>query len=310
MATPVTGSAGSDVPDRPDKYVLRKLPYVTVLFWLLKIIAVTLGETGSDLFAIELKIGYLACAIVFFAFFLVAVGLQLRAKGFHPGIFWTVILSTSLVGTSISDFMDRGLGHSGTVTSSGIGYGPGAVILTTILVIVFLVWRSTGQTYNVEQIATRKGEILYWIAILVSNTLGTASGDWFSDDTGLGFRNAFFIIGAIMLVLVAGYYLTGINNMVLFWLAFILTRPLSAAAGDSLTKPVDEGGLGLGTLWGSALLLVVLAGLTAYQVYRTRREPLELLPAPTHRVTGRPQPANGHVVMAYGRRPEQIVEVG
>lgn len=310
MATPVTGPSGSDVPGRPDRYVLRKLPHVTVLFWVLKIIAVTLGETGSDLFAIELQIGYVACAVAFFVFFLVAVGFQLRAKRFHPGIFWSVILSTSLVGTSISDFMDRGFGHSGTVTSNGIGYGPGAIILTTILVIVFMVWRSTGQTYDVERIATRKGEVLYWIAILVSNTLGTASGDWLSDDTGLGFRNAFFVIAAIMLALVAAYYLTNINNMVLFWLAFILTRPLSAAAGDSLTKPIDEGGLGLGTLWGSVLLVVVLGGLVAYHAHRIRRKPLELLPAPTHRVTGRPQSPNGHVVLSFGRHPDQIVEVG
>ncbi|MFE2877759.1 hypothetical protein ACFXG6_32375 [Streptomyces roseus] len=250
-----TAPVQPNVAVHPAKYVLRKLPLVTALFWALKIIAVTLGETASDQFAIELKIGYATCAIVFFAFFVIVAFLQLRAKRFHPGLFWTVIFSTSLVGTSISDLMDRGAGHSGTVTNNGIGYGTGAIILTSILVVIFLVWRRSGQTYDVEKIATRKGEMLYWIAILVSNTLGTASGDWLAHSTGLGFRNAFFVIAATMLLLLAAHYLTNINSMVLFWVAFVLTRPLSAAAGDSITKPVSEGGLGLGTLWGSVALL-------------------------------------------------------
>lgn len=291
------------------KYVLRKLPLVTALFWALKIVAVTLGETGSDEFAIELKLGYVACAIVFFAFFVIIVGVQLRAKRFYPGIFWTVIFSTSIVGTAISDLMDRGVGHSGTVTRNGIGYGAGAVILTSLLAIIFLVWWRTGQTYDVEKIATRKGEVLYWAAILVSNTLGTASGDWLSHGAGLGFRNAFFAIAGVMLLLLAAHYLTSINTMVLFWLAFILTRPLSAAAGDSITKPVSEGGLGLGTLWGSVVLVGVLAALVVYQTWHIRRHPLDMLPAPTHRITGQPQQPNGLVVLAHGPHPDQIVEV-
>ncbi|MFD8394331.1 hypothetical protein ACFV2N_35285 [Streptomyces sp. NPDC059680] len=281
---------------------------MTALFWALKIVAVTLGETGSDEFAIQLKFGYVACVIGFFLFFLIVAGIQLRAKRFYPGIFWTVIFSTSIAGTALSDLMDRGIGNSGTVTKNGIGYGPGAVILTSLLVVIFLVWWRTGQTYDVEKIATRKGEILYWTAILVSNTLGTASGDWLSHSTGLGFRNAFFIIAGIMLVLLVAHYVTNINSMVLFWLAFILTRPLSAAAGDSITKPVSEGGLGLGTLWGSVALVGVLAALVAYQTGQIRRHPLDLLPAPTHRITGQPQRPNGQVVLAYGPHPDQIVE--
>ncbi|MDN5918035.1 MAG: hypothetical protein L0I76_23560 [Pseudonocardia sp.] len=267
----------------------------------------TLGETGSDEFAIELQMGYLGCAVAFFLLFVVSVAAQLRAKRFYPGIFWAVILATSIVGTAVSDLLDRGIGHSGKVTSGGIGYGAGATILTTLLAIVFVAWWGTGQTYNVENIATRKGEVLYWIAILVSNTLGTASGDWLSDDTGLGFRNAFFIVAAIMLVLLATHYLTSINSMLLFWPAFILTRPLSAAAGDSLTKPPDEGGLGIGTLWGSVLLLTLLVAMIAYQTYRMRRQPLELLPAPTHRITGHSQHPNGQEVLSHGRHPDQIV---
>lgn len=304
VTTPLPPKVGDST-----KYVLRKLPLVTALFWALKIVAVTLGETGSDEFAIQLKFGYVACVIVFFAFFVITVGVQLRAKRFYPAIFWTVIFSTSIVGTAISDLMDRGVGHSGTVTRNGIGYGAGAILLTSLLAIIFLVWWRTGQTYDVEKIATRKGEVLYWAAILVSNTLGTASGDWLSHGAGLGFRNAFFAIAGVMLLLLAAHYLTSINTMVLFWLAFILTRPLSAAAGDSITKPVSEGGLGLGTLWGSMVLVGVLAALIAYQTWHIRRHPLDMLPAPTHRITGQPQQPNGLVVLAHGPHPDQIVDL-
>jgi uncharacterized membrane-anchored protein len=286
-----------DAP-HPHAYIERKLPHVTALFWVLKIVAVTLGETGSDQFAIGLQLGYLGCAIAFAVLFLLALVAQLRAPRFRPAIFWFLILSTSIVGTAVSDLMDRGLGHSGTVTSSGIGYGPGAIILTSLLVVVFLVWRATGQTYDVENIASRKGEILYWTAILVSNTLGTASGDWLADDVGLGFVLTFTLIAVVMAGLLAAHYLTSITSALLFWPAFVLTRPLSAAAGDSLTKPPDDGGLGLGTLWGSLLLLVVLAALVVVQTVRIRRRPLDLLPAPVHRVTGEPLTPNGRYVAA------------
>jgi uncharacterized membrane-anchored protein len=291
----------------PTVYVERKLPHVTALFWILKILAVTLGETGSDEFAIGLQLGYLGCAIAFALLFVLALAAQLRASRFRPATFWFLILSTSIVGTAVSDLMDRGLGHSGSVSSSGIGYGPGALILTSLLVVVFLVWRATGQTYDVENIATRKGEILYWIAILVSNTLGTASGDWLADDVGLGFVVTFALIAAVMAVLLVAHYATSINSALLFWPAFVLTRPLSAAAGDSLTKPPDDGGLGLGTLWGSLLLLVVLVVLITIQTLQVRRAPLDLLPSPVHRVTGDPLTPNGRPVLAHGPRHDQIV---
>jgi uncharacterized membrane-anchored protein len=289
---------------------MRKLPHVTLLFWILKTLAVTLGETAGDLVGITFKVGYVATALIFLVFFLVVVVLQVRAKRFHSALFWTVVLATSMVGTEISDFINRGFGHGSA--QQGIGYAWGAVILTSLLVIVFLVWWRTGQTYDVENIASRKGEILYWIAILVSNTLGTSSGDWLSDDTGLGFRNAFLVIAAIMLVIVACHYLTNINGMLLFWLAFILTRPLGAAGGDSLTKPVDEGGLGWGTLGGSAALLVLLVVFVIYQTVQTLRRPLEPLPQPVNQLTGQPQQPNGELVLATNApasgRPGAAVE--
>jgi uncharacterized membrane-anchored protein len=285
----VSKTAGPDLG-----YVMRKLPHVTLLFWILKIVAVTLGETAGDLLGITLKVGYVVTALIFLAFFLIVVVAQVEAKRFHSALFWAVVLGTSMVGTEISDFLNRGFGHGSA--QHGIGYAWGAVILTGILAIIFLVWWRTGQTYDVENIAARKGEILYWIAILVSNTLGTSSGDWLADDTGLGFRNAFFVIAGIMVLIVVAHYLTNINGMVLFWLAFILTRPLGAAGGDSLTKPVDEGGLGWGTLGGSAALLALLIGLIIYQTVQVRRHPLELLTFPLSRLTGHPQRPNGQII--------------
>jgi uncharacterized membrane-anchored protein len=220
-------------------------------------------------------------------------------------LFWSVILGTSLVGTEISDFLDRGPGSDSA--ENGVGYGPGALLLTAALGMVFLIWWATGQTYDVENIATRSGEILYWTAILLSNTLGTASGDWLAHGAGLGFRNAFFVIAAIMALLVALHYLTDVNGIVLFWIAFVLTRPLGAAGGDSLTKPTDEGGLGWGTAGGSAFLLGLLVLFVVVETIRVRRRPLGFIPHPVHRTTGRPQTPNGGVVLARGRRHDQVV---
>jgi uncharacterized membrane-anchored protein len=275
---------------------MRKLPHVTLLFWVIKIIAVTLGETAGDLFGITLQVGYVLTALIFLAYFIAVLTGQIRASRFYPALFWAVVLGTSLVGTEISDFIDRGPGDG--AAANGVGYAWGAVILVSLLALIFVVWWRTGQTYNVENIASRKGEFLYWVAILVSNTLGTASGDWLSDDAGLGFRNAFLLIAGLMVLIVAAHYLTSINGTLLFWVAFVLTRPLGAAGGDSLTKPVDEGGLGWGTLWGSVALFGLLVVLVAYQVIQVRRQPLEPLPYPVNRLTGEPQRPNGAVVGA------------
>ncbi|HEX3782036.1 MAG TPA: hypothetical protein VHX38_20420 [Pseudonocardiaceae bacterium] len=267
---------------------------MTLLFWVMKIVAVTLGETTGDLFGITFGIGYVTTALIFLMFFLVVVTLQVKATRLHAALFWAVVLGTSMVGTEISDFLNRGFGH-GSATN-GVGYAWGAVILTSVLLAVFLAWWRTGQTYDVENIASRRGEILYWIAILVSNTLGTSTGDWLSDDTGLGFRDAFLIIAGIMLLIVAAHYLTAINGTVLFWLAFVLTRPLGAAGGDSLTKPMSDGGLGWGTSWASAALVALLVVLIAHQTTQLRRQPLEPLAYPHDRRTGQAQHPNGAVV--------------
>lgn len=305
MPTPADRSVGRRNRGQPAEYVLRKLPHVTLLFWILKTVAVTLGETAGDLLGITLQIGYVTTALIFLVFFVVLFWLQVRAKKFHAPLFWAVILGTSSVGTEISDFFNRGFGHGSD--QNGIGYAWGAAILLSALALVFVIWWRTGQTYDVENIATRRGEILYWIAILISNTLGTSSGDWLSDDTGLGFRNAFFVIAAIMLVIVACHYLTTINGTVLFWIAFVLTRPLGAAGGDALTKPTDEGGLGWGTAGGSATLLGLLIICIVIQIYLIKRQPMGLLTAPINPRTGEPQAANGQVVLALGPRPDEII---
>jgi uncharacterized membrane-anchored protein len=286
-----------------DAYVLRKLPHVTLLFWVLKTVAVTLGETAGDLFGITFQLGYVVTALVFLAFFVAVLVAQLRARRFHPLLFWAVVLGTSMVGTEISDFLNRGFGHGSA--PNGVGYGWGAVILTCLLLAVFLLWRRTGQTYDVENITSSTGEFLYWLAILVSNTLGTSSGDWLSDDTGLGFRGAFLTIAGAMLLIVAAHYLTPVSGTLLFWLAFVLTRPLGAAGGDALTKPAGQGGLGWGTAWGSAALLGALLVLIAHQSLRVRRDPPAPLPAPVDRRTGRPQRPNAAWASPSGLPPRR-----
>lgn len=276
--------------------VLRKLPEVTVVFWLVKTVAVTLGETLGDLVGITAGLGYFATAATFLAFLAAAVFAQVRAPRLRPALYWAAVLGTSLVGTEISDLLNRGPGHGSA--QHGVGYAAGALILSAALLVVFLAWWRTGQTYDVEAIASRQGEILYWIAILASNTLGTSSGDWLADDTGLGFRGAFLLIAFVLLLLAAAHYLTAVNSTLLFWPAFVLTRPLGAAGGDALTKPYGAGGLGWGTAWGSAALAAALAGLIVYQTRQLRLHPPAPLPMPVSRRTGLPQRPNGALTTA------------
>jgi uncharacterized membrane-anchored protein len=266
---------------------MRKLPHITLLFWLLKIVATTLGETGGDLVAQTLEVGYLFSTLIFFGLFGVAVVFQLRAGRFHPAIYWTVIALTSTAGTTLSDLMNR---------TGGIGYAGGALVLSTGLAIVFVVWWRSGQTLDVENVATFRGEVLYWVAILFSNSLGTSSGDFLADVVGFGFRDSALLLSGIMLGLLAAHYFTHINGTVLFWIAFVLTRPLGATGGDSLSKPHELGGLGWGTEWTSAALLTALIALIIYQSIDTRSHPLDPLPFPVNRRTGEPQQPNGEVV--------------
>lgn len=239
------------------KVPVSKLPMVGVLFWTIKIVATTLGESMSNFVSMApLNLGYATSALIFLAAFALTLAMQLRTDRFRPVVFWAVILSTSIVGTAMSDFMNR---------TAGLGYAGGATVLTTLLVLVLIGWRATGQTMDVERIATTKGELLYWSATFVSNTLGTSSGDFLSDGLGIGFRDSALVLSGAMLLILAAHYFSPISGTVLFWAAYVLTRPLGAVAENAVEKPVAQGGLGVGTTITSGALLVVLAILVGYQ---------------------------------------------
>jgi uncharacterized membrane-anchored protein len=240
---------------------MSKLPQVTLLFWIMKIAATTLGETGGDLLAQTLNVGYAISSLLFIALFLASLLTQLRAKSFHPVLYWTVIVSTSTAGTTMSDFMNR---------SVGLGYAKGALVLIAALAGVFALWNRSGQTFSVQHINTFNGELLYWSAILLSNTLGTSLGDFLADSSGLGFAGGALVISAVMLLILAAHYLTRISSTLLFWMAFVLTRPLGATVGDFFTKPYAKGGLNLGTVGSSAALTAVLLVLIGYTLFRQR----------------------------------------
>ncbi len=261
--------------------VRKKLPEVTLAFWIMKIAATTLGETAGDLFAQTLKLGYFLTTVALFLVFVVTLVVQLRSSHYNPFFYWTVILSTSMAGTTMSDFMNRdasarylsngatklGWGPQGL----GLGYPAGAAILISVLLVIFLVWKLSGMTFRIRDIVTFRGEALFWSAILVSNTLGTSMGDFLSDSSGLGYLGGALLVTGVLAVLVALMKVPVVPNVLLFWIAFVLTRPLGATAGDFLTKPVAKGGLDLGTAGSSAVLLAVLLALMAYAHVQERR---------------------------------------
>jgi len=243
---------------------MNKIAKVTLLFWVLKVCATTLGETAGDLLSMTLDVGYGLSTLLLLGVFFVSVLAQLRAKQFHPALYWTVILTTSTAGTTMSDFMDRTL---------ELGYATGSFVLVTCLALVLVVWRLSEKTLSVDDIHTRKAETFYWTAILVSNTLGTALGDFLADDSGLGFLGGALLIGSLLGVLALAYRFTHANRVLLFWLAFVLTRPFGATFGDFLTKSVEKGGVGFGTVGSSLVLGTLLVGLVAYSSARERRIP-------------------------------------
>jgi uncharacterized membrane-anchored protein len=234
---------------------MNKVAQVTVAFWIMKICATTLGETAGDLLSMTMNVGYTISSVILLAVFLICLVTQLRTSKFHPVLFWTVILTTSTAGTTMSDFMDRTL---------GLGYAKGSLILVASLIVVLVVWRLSEKTLSVSNIQTTRAELFYWAAILVSNTLGTALGDFLADSSGLGFMGgATLIAGLLGLVLLATYF-TRLNRVMLFWIAFVLTRPFGATFGDLLTKTADRGGLGFGTIGSSAVLAFLLAAVIIF----------------------------------------------
>lgn len=227
----------------------NKVADVTLAFWVMKICATTVGETGGDMLSMTFDIGYAVSSLILISVFVIVLVIQLRSKHYHPFLFWAVILATSTAGTTISDFMDRTL---------NLGYESGSVILASALVSVLFVWRIAIGTLAVDHIQDRKVEVFYWLAILASNTLGTALGDYLADTSGLGFGLSNLLISTAIAATAAAYFLTRISRTALFWMAFVLTRPFGATMGDLLTKSSDKGGLGFGTIGSSIALLCIL----------------------------------------------------
>ena len=247
---------------------MNKLPQITLAFWVMKICATTLGETAGDLLSMTLNVGYAISSMILLSVFLITLLTQLWSKTYNPVLYWIVILSTSTAGTTMSDFMDRTL---------GLGYASGSMILIVLLLMVFALWHLSGNSLNVNKVQTPRGELFYWVAILLSNTLGTALGDFLADDSGLGFAGGAMLIGASILLVVALKYCTTVSSVVLFWVAFVLTRPFGATLGDFLTKPHEKGGLDFGTVGSSAVLAAVLLVMIAGAWYVQRwdnRQPL------------------------------------
>ncbi len=241
---------------------MNKVAEVTLYFWIMKICATTLGETGGDLLSMTLNLGYATSSMLLISLFAISLLAQLRSSRFHPVLYWTVILTTSTAGTTMSDFMDRTL---------GLGYAKGSLILTMGLLAVLAAWRISENSLSVSNIQTTRAELFYWIAILFSNTLGTALGDFLADDSGLGFSGGAALIGGLLGLAVLAVYFTKLNRVLLFWVAFVLTRPFGATFGDLLTKPIEKGGLDFGTIGSSLVLASLLAIFITYTSIIDRR---------------------------------------
>jgi len=228
---------------------MSKVPEVTLTFWIIKIAATTLGETGGDAVSMSMQLGYLAGTGIFAVLFLLAVGAQIAAERFRPLLYWTTIIATTTVGTTLADFTDRSL---------GIGYAGGAALLFGLLIASLATWHRTLGSVSVGTVSSPGAELFYWVTIMFSQTLGTALGDWTADTAGLGYTGGAAVFGTLLGVVVVAYYSTNISRTTLFWTAFILTRPLGAVVGDFLDKPVDAGGLALSRYSASAALLVFI----------------------------------------------------
>lgn len=228
---------------------LNKVAQITLLFWLMKIVATTLGETLGDYISMTLNLGYSSALLITSLFFLIVLIIQLLLKKYIPAIYWLVIISTTTLGTEISDFIDRSL-H--------LGYLGGSLILLTSLAATLFLWYHKYKSLDVYPVTNRVKELYFWIAVLFSNSLGTAFGDYLSDSIGLSYITGALVTGAIILVVVVVHYFTKINRIVLFWIAFIFTRPFGATFGDLLTKPTAKGGLDLGTLNASIVCVVII----------------------------------------------------
>lgn len=234
----------------PHDHPLSKVPAVTLGFWLIKILATTLGETGGDAVSMSMGLGYLLSTGLFMALFVAAVAAQTAARTFHPYLYWLTIIASTTVGTTLADYADRSL---------GIGYAGGSTLLLALLLGSLYAWHRTLGSIDVSSINNPKAESFYWLTIMFSQTLGTALGDWTADSAGLGYIGAAIIFGGMLLVIIMAYAWTKLSPTALFWAAFILTRPLGAVIGDYIDKPAAQGGLELSRYAATAVLLALIA---------------------------------------------------
>jgi uncharacterized membrane-anchored protein len=225
---------------------MSKVPAATLLFWIIKIAATTLGETGGDAVSMSMGLGYLAATGIFAVIFLAAVSAQIAAQRFRPFLYWLTIIATTTVGTTLADFADRSL---------GIGYAGGSSLLLVLLLASLATWYFTMGSVSIETVRSPRTEMFYWVTIMFSQTLGTALGDWVADSAGMGYGGAAVLFGGLLLVVAAGYAWTRASRTLLFWAAFVLTRPLGAVVGDFLDKPLTQGGMALSRYSASAVLL-------------------------------------------------------
>jgi uncharacterized membrane-anchored protein len=250
---------------------LSKVPRVTLAFWVVKILATTLGETGGDALSMTLNLGYAVSTLIFLVFFVVTLAAQVKSKHYHPVFYWAVVVATTTVGTTTSDYIDRTL---------KVGYVKSSIGLLALVIILLVVWRMTTGRIVVDRVTNRTDEIFYWVTILVSNTLGTALGDFVATSAGFGFEKGALIFTALILIVAALHFFSNLPTSVTFWAAYVLTRPLGATLGDTLTKPHDQGGLNLSRITSSiaiAVLMVIVVSLTSL---RNRARPGE--PAVVH----------------------------
>jgi uncharacterized membrane-anchored protein len=249
MRSPKASEAGASV--------WSKVPQVTLAFWAIKILATTVGETGGDALSMTLNLGYAVSSVIFLGFFCITLAAQMAAKRYHPLFYWAVVVATTTVGTTTSDYLDR---------TVGLGYVKSSVMLFCAVIAVLIMWHFSAGKIEIDNITTRKNEFFYWLTILISNTLGTALGDFTATTTGLGFERGALVFAGLIALVAAAHYFTSIPDSVLFWTAYILTRPLGATLGDTLTKPHDDGGLNLGRITSSLVIaaaMVVLIALTS-----------------------------------------------
>lgn len=243
--------------------VFSKVARVTLAFWIVKILATTFGETGGDALSMTLNLGYGVSSLIFLGFFCVTLAGQIASKRYHPVFYWAVVVATTTVGTTTSDYMDRTL---------GLGYVKSSAALLTLVIVVLIVWHYSTGKIAVDDVITRKNEIFYWITILISNTLGTALGDFTATTTGLGFEWGALVFAGLILLVAAAHFFTSLPDSVLFWSAYVLTRPLGATLGDTLTKSHTEGGLALGRITSSLSILAVMIILVALTQRQQRVE--------------------------------------